>query len=513
MEKNQLDFLLEELYEIDPGLREHGDNLRQLVLELLKTKPDTKFNQELAARLRQKILEKISTPEKAFNFSSFLVSRRWQVVFGIFVICIFSVTTVVTLHFSKNTPVKSDLYLANKINDSQKVVRLEKGAFGSLGKLNTPDNFQEPELGRVAQIPLARSLTPVVSMAEDFSGNPVAGSELMPIYHGVQYVYGGEKFELSDQTGLVFRRVKGDGFLAKSLAESLKNANFEGVDLNTFQNLTITNLSFVENIDSGLMINFDFNNDNFYFSENWEKWQVANRTSCSAGLDCVETARLNLKEFPEDNFLIEKANTFFSTHGISLEHYGQPIVDNSWRSSLTTSSNQDNFIFPEYSSLVFPLLIGDQKEVVYEQGGSYAGIKVLINLSKNIVSNVSGLSPYRYESSEYDLINDSERLISAAENSHRSQGYYRQEKVNQVILDTPRKVYLQTWFYENNKNEELLIPALLFPVKGEKSFYSSQQIIVPLVREVFENWNNNGQLRQVSPASSGGVMETMPSYR
>lgn len=55
---NNLEQILQELYEIDPSLKEHQDQVIAIVSEMLKAKPDTKFDASFAANLRQTLMHR-----------------------------------------------------------------------------------------------------------------------------------------------------------------------------------------------------------------------------------------------------------------------------------------------------------------------------------------------------------------------------------------------------------------------------------------------------------------------
>ena len=472
MEKVQLDNLLAELYEIDPSLKKYGDSLRSLVLEMLTSKPDTKFDGEFAARLKQELAKKISASktEKTFSIFSFLKNKRWYFTFAGLAVCGFAVLLVLVVPRQEDSI--NPIY-----NLTGPTVSLEKHAFGPLATMeNAASNFGMGA-GNNTVNAVAKSAPTRMMVTDAVNQKAVAPS------FSIQYVYAGDNFNLTDQAGLVYRRVKGNGELAKSLMKSLQKGNFEMMDLNSFQNLKLTNLSFLEDRDSGLMINFDFVNDNFYFSENSEKWQAVGNNTC--GLNKICDGNTHLDDIPADNLLIEKANNFFKSHKINLENYGAPIVDNSWRASYEQTVNKESYSFPEYINIVYPLLVGKNREEVYDQSGALAGLRASINLSRNAISNVDGLAIYHYQSSEYELVTDMEAIIKVAEKGGWNQISFASTNVKKVSLGTPKRALVQLSRFSNNQNEELLVPALIFPVADGQLFYGRSSVVVPLVKEIF----------------------------
>lgn len=465
MEKIQLDNLLAELYEIDPSLKKYGDRLRPLVLEMINSKPDTKFNEEFAARLKQKLMNKIPTDnyQKTFNFAA-LKNKKWYFATAGLALCGFAALLALLVPRQKD--------FINPVYDlTGTTSSLERHAFGSLSNLNnTVRNFGLGAGNNAVNAVVMRESTNIAStkMAMD-----AVNQKIVEPSFSVQYSYVGGEFNLNEPSALVYRRVKGQGELAKSLMKSIQKGNFAMMDLNSFQNLKLTNLSFLEDRDSGLMINFDFVNDNFYFSENGEKWQAINNDICPPDQACLES---NNSEIPGDSWLIEKANDFFQSHKINLQNYGTPFV-----------IKQEGGPSFDYSYVVYPLLIGENREEVYDQGGNNVGLRVALNLSQRAISNVDGLALYQYQSSEYELVTDREAIIEVAEKGGWNQINFASNEDRKVSLGTPKKVLVQLSRFSNNQNEELLIPALIFPSTDEQTFYGRTSVIVPLVKEIFED--------------------------
>ncbi|MEK7618278.1 MAG: beta-propeller domain-containing protein, partial [Patescibacteria group bacterium] len=60
---DKLEQILNELYEIDPGLKEQEGQVISIISEMIKAKPDTKFDAGFAAGLRQRLMLKAQTPK------------------------------------------------------------------------------------------------------------------------------------------------------------------------------------------------------------------------------------------------------------------------------------------------------------------------------------------------------------------------------------------------------------------------------------------------------------------
>jgi hypothetical protein len=416
------------------------------------------------------------------------------VILVVVVIIFVKSQTMIFVPPDKNGEVKIDS--TNNNYQSEAISVLPAGAFGSLASLGS--TVPTSESAKISAAPLgmggSSAVRTVMSADATVSSSMIApiDAKIMPPFYGFQYVYKGEALDLKEESASVFRRLKGDGTVARNFASSLGDFGFSDLSLKTFNNLKVTNFSVVEDKEQGLMINFDFNEDNIYIYENWEKWKYAERDACGSDQACWDRYRIKIENVPADEDLIAMSDSFLSEHKINLEHYGNAMVDNVWRENYNLAEDKTNYYIPESATVIYPLLIDGQ--VVRDQSGSYAGLRVNINLLKKAASGLSGLTPYRYESSSYALETSSETIIKLAENGGWNRNYYMQaENLKTINLGTPVRSYVQIWKYENNRNDELLVPALIFPVLNAEElgyYYGQKYVVVPLVKEMIQDLGN-----------------------
>lgn len=519
----EINNILAELYALDPSLKEHESSLISLISQMSDLKPDTKFDKKFAARLKKQLFQEEKVSKINFNF----MNKRLY-----FALSSVALVAVVILLVQINAQKSGDgnyQQMLGTINDSQDnaidsgVVKLVAGAYGSLGSANS--NFS---VDAIASEQTAKSVAPLgmgggrneaaTTGAADMPTNSlvspsavavsrmvdpaISSKMIMPPAFSFKYVYKGEPLELKEENGDVYRRIKGDGQMGKNLVSLLDDQNLGQVNLKAFNNLRMTNLSLLEDRDLGLMLNFDFNEDSVYISENWEKWRIQERESCTDEA-CFNRFRLKMEDVPADDSVIAWANDFLSTYGISLEHYGEPSVENNWKQDYEKSADKNNYYIPEYVTVVYPLMIDGQP--ARDQGGNYTGLRVTINLMRKAASGLNGLMPYRYESSSYALETDADSVLKVVENGGWNRMYYYMTatETREIELGTPSRTLVQTWKYNGGKNEELLVPALVFPVLNSPSeYYGSKFVTVPLVKEML------GELKgSVTP---GGGAEPVP---
>lgn len=426
-----------------------------------------------------------------------------------------AVLGLVVLFFVTNWRIKNTEPLATVIPSQKQVanqpevavVKLAKGAYGSLALAVGANNSVGLESAKAIAAPGLGGGQGMMTIAADSSASATSvsapaqpalvSSKMIAPMRNFKYVYKGA-LDLKADSGSVYRRLKGDGYLANNLTSLISNQDLGLVNLQSFSNLKMTNLSLTEDKELGLMVNLDFNEDTIYISENWEKWQLPERNSCIDEA-CFNRFRLKMADVSSDPELITMADKFLSYYNISLTNYGAAQVDNSWRLGYEQMADKNNFYISEYATVVYPLMIDGAP--VLDQSGNYSGLRVTINLLRKNASGLNGLSPYRYEASDYALETDESRLMKVLANGGWNRFYYYGQEstaATEIELGTPVKSLVQMWRYTNNHNEELLVPALVFPVLNTPSDYYGQKFVsIPLVKELVDEL-------LVEPNSGGG---------
>lgn len=504
MSDQELKKILSELYILEPSLKNKEAELILLIQKMSAVKPNIKFDAAFAARLKKEIMELEPNTNKKNNKSiinlNFMDKKLYLAVGSL------AVASMAFIFFLKTTVnnQQTAVYVTKIGNSTQGAVSvLPAGAFGNLASLG--GSINNGAAGKVTALGMGggganTASAEVATFAADATGSsrsaisaPVAGvttdMKIMPPYYGFKYVYKGEALTLEDTSAAVYRRVKGDDTSAKSVAGLISNLDIAGLNLSAFSNLKATNVTLMEDKDLGLVVSFDFNEGNINIYENWEKWTYPERDACGDDQSCWDRYRLKINDVPADADLITLAGNFLTAHAVNLDHYGTAVVDNSWRDNYAQSTDQANFYIPEYATVIYPLLIDGQ--AVRDQSGNYAGLRVTINLNKKAASGLTGLVPYRYESSKYDLETSADAIIKLAENGGWNGNYYFQaENIQTIELGTPEKSYVQIYRYANNRNEELLVPALIFPVINVPdgiNYYGQKYVAVPLVKEMLND--------------------------
>src|SRR3989344_331949 len=79
---NNIEQILSELYEIDPGLKQYEEQVKKIISEMLVNQPDTKFDSAFAASLKQRLMQKSENPKTAKFFINLNFMREHVRVFA-----------------------------------------------------------------------------------------------------------------------------------------------------------------------------------------------------------------------------------------------------------------------------------------------------------------------------------------------------------------------------------------------------------------------------------------------
>ncbi|MFA6106980.1 MAG: hypothetical protein WC745_04925 [Patescibacteria group bacterium] len=357
-----------------------------------------------------------------------------------------------------------------------------------------------------------------------------------------KYVYKGEKINLPESRLPVFKRLKGFGKDVNA-SDILGNFGVDGINLNKFGSAKADNLSLIEQREYGYSLNINFTEGSFSLNQSWNTWpHPENQCKDDA---CYESFRLKESDMLNDGELTAIAGQFLNDYGVSLDGYGQPEIIDDWRAWYNASSEKTNYYFPDAVSVVYPLIIGGQP--VFEEGGAKVGINVSISVREKKVSGVYNLNSQNYQSSLYDIETDQDKILEMAQSSDG--GYYYplmmntgtaesrpapdsetgeivsepeddefglKERVKEIGLNTPVLGLVRMWIYKDNASDELLVPALIFPINDPGAESWQKNIIVPLVKEIIETRYGNddgGPVRIMNGAngSSGSSAESSPA--
>ena len=93
----------------------------------------------------------------------------------------------------------------------------------------------------------------------------------------------------------------------------------------------------------------------------------------------------------------------------------------------------------------------------------------------------------------YKTETDINKILDIARRGGRNvYTYQNNQKVIEVKIGTPTLSYVKIWQYNNNQNDELLVPAFIFPIleKPAVNYFYKDNIIVPLISDMLDSDNN-----------------------
>ncbi len=315
-------------------------------------------------------------------------------------------------------------------------------------------------------------------------------SSIMPPaeFKNYKFEYKGE-LSLPSSSVDVLRRVKtiGTNVDAGSLLASL---NFGPADLSSFNGMVMQSASFIQRGEFGYNLNVSFDDGSVSVGQNWETWPAG---KCGADQACYEAQRVKYEEIPADADAIAIADAFVKEHGINVSAFGTPEVNAYWRTSYDLATDKANYYLPETVEVVYPLAI-DSQGVYDEYSAQKQGLTISVHIKTKRVAAAYGLTTQTYESSPYEVETDAKKVMSYLEtggiNSYRAEG----AKTVTLELGEPVRGLIKYYNYASISslralNEELLVPALIFPIKNipkdDPNFYRTA-VIVPLVKEVLD---------------------------
>jgi len=471
--------MLEDLYEMDPSLKEHDKELRGILKELMEVRPDVQIDEDFVRALRSQLSEMaLAKSEAASEPKGWLVKLLFSLSGA-------AVMAILFLTVAYLPPSRSALFLNG-------IKTVGQTAFDLSGS-SAPSPEAAPTAPRALNTGGGVSSSRIVNSG----AGGVADSKMMAPYPGIEqptylYIYDGPLPATTDSQMGVIRRLP-VSVNDNDFTSVLKGFDFGLMSIKSFGNLKTDYISVSEDKEYGYTIQVSFTDGIININQNWNKWP-------NPFINCTDDAcyqRLALKpeDVPSDDALISIAESFMKEHGISLENYGAARVNRTenimYKAAEDVAAQQVPVFVPDYMTVVYPEKVDGK--IVTESDGAASGISVSISVRDKKVSAVNNLRAGSSEKSLYDTETDTTKLLDWAKKGGAN--YYDngspEAKVIDVKLGDPEIVYYKfyKWVQDGNRNEEYLIPAYSFPVvkSADYQLYRSN-ILVPLIKG-FEDQN------------------------
>ena len=515
---SELQKIAEDILREDPTLQISREEIFLVLKRIEESKPVSHASPDFMGQLRAEIIEKIAVgahaPQKYISLTSpTTFMRRLNFVFG--GIAAIALLIAGGLYYGTSIfQVKPSITLGSDI----KIEKVAAGSFGKLAIQATAGELRDQSGGGAAPAAGTEQSSPLTSAQAPLSygmGGGVGGGgpgsapdvKIMPPYYPSQivYTYKGEPLSLPADQLDVLRRVKGSGTTGDTI-ELLNQINFGLLDLRSFDTTELQNYSFAENKPYGYSIFVNLLEGDISISQNWLRWP--NPYANCLDQVCYDALQLSLSDMPSDDEIIAIANQFLSDHGIDRSHYGDPGVQSDWKIyyEQQAATGLRPWV-PDTISVLYPLLIDGK--TVYDEGGSPSGLSVAVQVKEKKVTSVYQLQSQNYQSSLYDVEKDTKRLLKLAERGGRwgTPVYPPDQQVQTIPVDlkTPSLEWVRVWNYKDNQSDELVVPALIFPVTNPPTteYYVPKNIVAPLIKDVLDSWDTP---IEIMPAAGGPTL-------
>jgi hypothetical protein len=504
--------VLDDLYTLDPSLRAQEKELEQAVAALLAAKPDVtvdkQFVRSLRSRLTPSARSSSSTQSTSMNKPTLMFLLPTAAIATIAVVAAVTVSQLApSMHpqsGSQPTPVSSLAYGVT-------ISRASANAFGDLSGLTGGEGTAGSSMfGRgggggggpsamTSNAVAPQTPSPTAMGSEKMvSNDAMIARPIMPpndngdyTYDRPRYVYDGELPALEANVS-VYRRqshpVSGSGLLG-----ALQGVSFNGLNLNSFGDAAVQQFTLVQSGQFGYQIYVDLQSGSISINQNYTSWPHP-EMNCGNDQNCYERLQLKATDVPDDAALTQIADSFLNDHGISKASFGTPVVDRRWGRVYPMAASADAAnaqVMPTYVpdnvTVTYPLLIDGM--TAYDQSGYPYGLSVGVDIRNKRVSNVWNLQSLDYQASSYEAITDAKQILDIASRGDLYAmpfGQDSHEKAHDVKLGAPEKVLMQTWHTaKDGTGEELLVPALRFPVSSENPYDTYREaVMVPLVKDL-----------------------------
>ena len=383
---------------------------------------------------------------------------------------------------------EEDVVLNDTVLDVENIKTLPANAFGHLGQ---QEDASEGSVQAVNSEIAISSKTDELSLARPQSGGGLGGGDPMTSEQiKYKYVYKGGVIDPIQSQVKVFRK-RHDIDFAEDFNNLISNTDLGVIDLTQFSSPTLRSLSLKQDISLGYDINIDFDQGSIAVNSNNQGWMPSEMLTCSTH-DCYKKYQLKITDLPENEQIIAIADNFIKSKKINTSQYSTPRIDNSWKQEFEERESKTDIYIPEIISVIYPLLI-DNKEVKNMNGGEY-GMRVNVNIRQNKVSGLYGLSMYNFENSAYEAETDTKKILRIVENGGVNyMSYDENAEEIEVEVGDPVFNYISYMHQQNVRYEELMIPALIFPIikKPKSKYFYRKNIVIPLTKDILDEYQGN----------------------
>lgn len=518
--------ILNDLYKIDPVLKNHESELANTIRNILLSRPDIKFDEAFAKNLRLRLIN--GNVKNTKSLIPFFPMKNLSYIFSGALMTLFLVGVVYfgspfigsrnLISFDPSvTATGSDRAFGDLYQEtSTPAVGLGGGA--EIGMENdsavseaapqktapSTEIFAEESAPEAASTEtnsaeISREAAPSVSdnsaSATDETttslDTPAIAPDIYPPYPATNYNYEyiGDEITLDQNQVEVLKRTKSDKSSVE-ISKLLGRFDLGILDFDEFGKTYLQNFTVTEDRKYGYSIYVDFDNESVSVSQAWNQWPQCYDEAC-----WQNQKQLRYEDIPDDETLIQIAEEFLEKYGIDSSGYGKPFVNKYFQADYLMSQKMGfEFYVPESVTVTYPFIIND-KQIHYDAGNPM-GLDISVNIREMKVSGAWNMGSKNYQSSNYEAEVDVEKILAVAADGGWIPYYYEDfanSETATLQIGTPVQSYMQYWVYKDGINEEYLIPALVFPIleKPQDDYFYKNYVVVPLTKELLSQHKKN----------------------
>lgn len=431
-----LQSLLDELYQLDPSLRQHEPRLRVVLEKLLLAQPHFSPSPDTLYQLKQKLM---TEPRPAMN-------RRAP----LFAIPAIAIVAVVIYVATQQSPQQTNTPPAR--SSAISIDTTKENAFGDFltgqRQSTTTTTSSDKESSGAGDSATSSSL---IARPADF----------------VSYTYS-ITGEYSLPTLAVLKRQKGlSGGSSLSASSLFSTSSFSGLRLDS--------VTASQTTDDGYSVSIDYRDGlvSIYRQSSLSSKDLIAETRPS-GTSTSESSMTTVS----DETALSVAKKFLSDHKISVDGYDQPFVVKpiATNEMLKTMQGME-------AQVIFPWNINGQP--VYDDNGQRFGLTVGVAGDEKVQS-VYNLMPLSFQASTYATVTDRAKI---ADYTKRGGWMYSSVptggKVETISLSAPTSGYLFSRYTLEQGTGDFLVPAIIFPLTPEQQLKTYRYgVVVPLLADL-----------------------------
>ncbi|MDB4978471.1 MAG: hypothetical protein JWM56_657 [Candidatus Peribacteria bacterium] len=501
MSKSPLDSLLAELYAIDPELQTREQELIPLLQTLLEHQPDATPSKAFVARLRSELKAKaraMETEHAGVSRSFFSVFSGFKFSYAVLGVVLGAIITAPTVYYalhSPGSPGSMAQHTDAKPLFAYSIIKRPQNAFGDLSTISLQPSGRGGGGGGLGGDSATAAPSTGKMMAPAGSGGG-ATSDLMPYPQEItqyEYSFSGSLPPLTSPTVPVLKREKSSARI--DLGAIAGNFDLGALNIRSFPGARVDNLTFTQDTQYGYMVNVQLAEGMVSINQNYAQWPQP--TANCKDEACYRAQQVKINEILPDATVIHLASAFAKEHNFDMSHYGEPEVDNSWKTDYERTPDKSSYYIPDVQRVTYPLLIDGKP--VYDEGGGKAGIQIGVSVREKKVTDAWGLMNQNYLRSDYAAVQGSGSILNFLKNFEQTPKEFmsKDAKVRSVKIELgePTLGYTRMYNYTNMQSDELVVPALIFPVAHVPNgdYYYRKFIAVPLAKELFDRMQNQGR--------------------